>query len=63
MEDIKPNDKWEVLKLRLDAEDWDLLDQLMKIEKLDRTNVIRRAIRAFAKSQLPTAEAVQSKVA
>jgi len=62
MDDIKPNDKWEVLKLRLDAEDWDLLDQLTKVEKLDRTNVIRRAIRAFAKSQL-NPEVAQSKVA
>ncbi len=41
---VSPN-----IVLRIDSEDKAILNQLMKLEKLNRSDVIRRAIRDYAK--------------
>lgn len=56
------NTEKEWVKVGLDHDDAKLLKQLASVEKLSRADVIRRAIRAFAKSQL-NQESPQSKVA
>ncbi len=56
------NTEKEWVKVGLDHDDAKLLKQLASVEKLSRADVIRRAIRAFAKSQL-NQEVPQSKVA
>jgi hypothetical protein len=52
MEDSTEKPKWEFLKIGLDPEDMELLGQLVAAEKLTRADIIRRAIREFAKAHL-----------
>ena len=50
------------LTLLLDPDDLDLLQKLSAAEKLSKSDILRRSLRAYAKSLL-SQEALQSKVA
>ena len=45
-----PNSQYCNVALRLDAEDYALLEQIRKLEKLSRAEIVRRALRAMAKT-------------
>jgi hypothetical protein len=44
-----PQRDFEVITVKLDAEDRELMQKLVDAERLTRSDVIRRAIRAYAK--------------
>jgi hypothetical protein len=61
MDDTEPKRQ---LTLVLDSDDLGLLNKLSATEKLNKSDVLRRALRAYAKSLLPQSQEVpESKVA
>lgn len=52
----KSKTEWEYLRIGLDPEDLKLLNRCVSVEKLSRSDVIRRALREFAKKQEPESQ-------